>query len=71
MLINVGDVIEVVEKSRSSLKFKALVENHKASVPQWLSVDAENLQGKVIAEPSREDIELPIEEHLIVEWYSK
>lgn len=71
MLLNVGDVLEVVEKSRNSAKFKALIENHKASVPQWLSVDAENLQGKIIAEPSREDIELPIEEHLIVEWYSK
>jgi small subunit ribosomal protein S4 len=71
MLLNIGDVLEVVEKSRNSAKFKALIENHKASVPQWLSVDAENLQGKIIAEPSREDIELPIEEHLIVEWYSK
>jgi small subunit ribosomal protein S4 len=71
MLLKVGDVIEVSEKSRASVKFKALVENHKATAPQWLSVDAENLQGKVIAEPSRDDIELPIEEHLIVEWYSK
>jgi small subunit ribosomal protein S4 len=71
MLLGVGDVIEVGEKSKASAKFKALVENHKATAPQWLSVDAENLQGKVIAEPSRDDIELPIEEHLIVEWYSK
>lgn len=71
MLLQVGDVIEVVEKSRSSAKFKAMVENHKSSVPQWLSVDADTMQGKVIGEPIREDIELPIEEHLIVEWYSK
>ncbi|HBH11885.1 MAG: SSU ribosomal protein S4p (S9e) [Clostridiales bacterium 38_11] len=71
ILISVGDVIEIIEKSRSSAKFKELVENHKSSVPQWLSVDPENMQGRVIAEPSREDIELPIEEHLIVEWYSK
>lgn len=71
ILLNVGDVIEIIEKSRSSAKFKELVENHKSSVPQWLSVDPENMQGRVIAEPSREDIELPIEEHLIVEWYSK
>lgn len=71
ILLSVGDVIEIIEKSRSSAKFKELVENHKSSVPQWLSVDPENMQGRVIAEPSREDIELPIEEHLIVEWYSK
>lgn len=71
MLLNVGDVIEVSEKSKASPKFKALVENHKATAPQWLSVEADSLQGKVIAEPSREDVELPIEEHLIVEWYSK
>lgn len=71
ILLSVGDVIEIIEKSRSSAKFKELIENHKSSVPQWLSVDPENMQGRVIAEPSREDIELPIEEHLIVEWYSK
>ncbi len=71
MLLNVGDVVEVIEKSRNSVKFKAIIEAQKTSVPQWLSVDPENLQGKVIAEPVREDIELPIEEHLIVEWYSK
>ncbi|MDP3388029.1 MAG: 30S ribosomal protein S4 [Eubacteriales bacterium] len=71
ILLSVGDVIEIIEKSRSSAKFKELVENHKSSVPQWLSVDPENMQGRIIAEPSREDIELPIEEHLIVEWYSK
>lgn len=71
MLIKVGDVIQVKEKSRSSIKFKDLVENHKSTAPQWLQIDPENYSGKVIAEPGREDIELPIEEHLIVEWYSK
>ncbi|NBI05625.1 30S ribosomal protein S4 [Senegalia massiliensis] len=70
-LINTGDEIEVKSKSTQSAKFKELVEGHQGSVPQWLNIDTENLKGKVVAEPSREDIELPIEEHLIVEWYSK
>ncbi|WP_130807947.1 30S ribosomal protein S4 [Senegalia massiliensis] len=70
-LTSTGDEIEVKSKSTQSAKFKELVEGHQGSVPQWLNIDTENLKGKVVAEPSREDIELPIEEHLIVEWYSK
>lgn len=69
--VNVGDEIEVKSKSEKSVKFKELIEGHQGSVPAWLNIDTENLKGKVTAEPSREDIELPIEEHLIVEWYSK
>lgn len=71
MILKAGDVIQVIEKSRNSVKFKDLIENHKNTAPQWLQVDPENFSGKIIAEPSREDVELPIEEHLIVEWYSK
>ncbi len=71
MILKTGDVIQVIEKSRNSIKFKDLIENHKNTAPQWLQVDPENFSGKIIAEPAREDIELPIEEHLIVEWYSK
>ncbi|KPU26786.1 30S ribosomal protein S4 [Caloranaerobacter sp. TR13] len=70
-LVSIGDVIAVKEKSRSSAKFKELIENHQGRVPKWLQFTAEKMEGKVIAEPSREDIELPIEEHLIVELYSK
>ncbi|MBS4537328.1 30S ribosomal protein S4 [Clostridium sp. D2Q-11] len=70
-LISVGDVIEVKEKSTKSSKFKELVEGHQGNVPQWVEIDTENLKGKIVAEPSREDIDIPIEEHLIVEWYSK
>lgn len=70
-LSNVGDVIEVKEKSTKSPRFKELVEGHQGNVPQWLEIDTENLKGKIVAEPSREDIDIPIEEHLIVEWYSK
>lgn len=70
-LISVGDVIEVKEKSKSSEKFKAIAVNNQGNAPKWLQSDVEKLQGKVIAESTREDIDLPIEEHLIVEWYSK
>ena len=71
MILKVGDVIQIKEKSQSSAKFKALIENHKKTAPQWLQVDPNNFTGRIIAEPTKEDIELPIEEHLIVELYSK
>lgn len=71
MILKVGDVITVRETSRSSAKFKAIVENHKVTVAQWLQVEPDNFTGRIIAEPTKADIELPIEEHLIVEWYSK
>lgn len=67
----VGDVIELKEKSRKSAKFEALKENHQGNSPAWLDVDAENFKANIVAEISREDIDLPIEEHLIVELYSK
>ncbi|RKD25412.1 SSU ribosomal protein S4P [Caminicella sporogenes DSM 14501] len=70
MLVNVGDVIQVKEKSVSSPKFKELKEK-AVNTPKWLEVDMENLKGKVVAVPTREDIDLPIEEHLIVELYSR
>ena len=71
MILNVGDVIQVKEKSQSSDKFKSLVENHKKTAPQWLQVEPDSFTGRIIAEPAKEDIEIPIEEHLIVELYSK
>ncbi len=70
-LVNVGEVIAVKEKSKASNKFKAIAEGFKGSAPQWLTVDAEKLEGKVVALPSRDDIDLPIAENLIVELYSK
>jgi len=69
--ISVGEVIAVSEKSKASSKFKAIAENFKGNVPKWLTVDAEKLEGKVVSLPSREDIDLPIAENLIVELYSK
>jgi small subunit ribosomal protein S4 len=71
ILMKVGDVVEVKEKSRNSVKFKELVENHKGNTVRWLEVNPEEYKGRIVAEPTREDIDIPVEEHLIVELYSK
>ncbi|HCX65461.1 MAG TPA: 30S ribosomal protein S4 [Eubacteriaceae bacterium] len=71
-LISEGDVVEVVEKSKKSNKFKDIVESTSSKVtPKWLDVNLEKLEGKVVALPDREDIDLEIEDHLIVELYSR
>ena len=67
-----GDVITLREQSRKSPKIKMLVENISArSVPAWISMDKENIQATITALTVRTDIDFPIEEHLIVELYSK
>lgn len=67
-----GDVITLREQSRKSPIIKMLVENISArSVPAWISMDKENIQATITALPVRTDIDFPIEEHLIVELYSK
>ncbi|MCE7700006.1 MAG: 30S ribosomal protein S4 [Methanobacterium paludis] len=68
--VRVGDTITVKASSRSSEKFKALAEVSKTT-PQWLTADTEKLEGKVVAEPKREDIDIPVQETFIVELYSK
>jgi small subunit ribosomal protein S4 len=68
--VNVGDVIAVKEKSRSSEKFKAIAEV-ATNLPKWLTVDKDKLEGQVVALPQREDIDIPVNETLIVELYSK
>ena len=70
MEVKAGDVIAVKEKSQSSPKFKE-VKEMAITVPAWMTVDVEKLEGKVIAVPRREEIDTPIAEHLIVELYSK
>ena len=70
MQLKAGDVVKVKEKSTSSPKFKE-VKEMSITVPSWMTVDVEKLEGKVIAMPNREDIDTPIAEHLIVELYSK
>ena len=71
-LVKAGDVITVREnkKDNSTIKLNA-EESSKRPIPAWLERDSENLSGKVIRLAAREDIDLPIEEHLIVELYSK
>ncbi len=70
--IKVGDVIAVREKSLQSPKFKALAEGLKGkAVPAWLELDAANMAGKVVALPTRGDVDAPITEQLIVEFYSR
>ncbi|MGL5440273.1 MAG: 30S ribosomal protein S4 [Filifactoraceae bacterium] len=71
LLVNVGDVIEVKETSRSSAKFKNLQDNSSRVAPKWLDADLTNMKATVVALPAREDIDLEIAEHLIVELYSK
>lgn len=72
-LVSVGDVIEVCEKSRSSVMFKRLLGEDAVfvTVPQWLEREKNTLKGKVTRLPVREDIDFPVEETLIVELYSK
>ena len=71
-LVSNGDVITVREQSADSEVFKTLKEQGAArSIPKWLELDAEKLTGKVVALPARDDIDLTIEEHLIVEYYSR
>lgn len=71
-LVKPGEVVALREKSRSLEKFKTCVENNSTLlIPKWLDFDRNNLVAKVIALPVRDDIDLPIEEHLIVELYSK
>ncbi|CZR95329.1 MULTISPECIES: 30S ribosomal protein S4 [unclassified Clostridioides] len=71
LVVKVGDVIEVKEKSRSSAKFKNLVEVNSRIAPKWLEANVEGMTAKVVGVPTREDIDLEIAEHLIIELYSK
>ena len=71
-LVKPGDVISVRENKRDSAIIKENVEANSARpVPAWLEKDAEKLSGKVIRLAAREDVDLAVEEHLIVELYSK
>ncbi len=71
-LVKPGDVIEMKEDSRKVERFKASLEaNGFRKPPQWLEFDKNTMAAKVVAMPTRADIDMPIEEHLIVELYSK
>ncbi len=71
-LIKVGDVIEIKEKCKGSTRYKEILEVAGGRlVPAWLEVDQENLKGEVKSLPTREEIDVPVDEMLIVELYSK
>ncbi len=71
-LVGKDDVISFQKKSAESEDLKALVESNKSkAVPGWVEVDWEKMQVRVLSSPSREHITLPVEEHMVVELYSK
>jgi small subunit ribosomal protein S4 len=71
-LVKEGDVISIREKSAEDVYFKTLKEQGPSrTIPEWLELDTEKLSGKVTRLPVRTDIDLTIEEHLIVEYYSR
>ena len=72
-LVKAGDVIEVKEASRSTTRFKAMTgeDAPKVLVPEWLDREKNALKGTVTRLPVRADVDVPVEEHLIVELYSK
>jgi len=72
MTLKLGDVVALSERSRSLEKIKDLIANldNRQSV-KWLDVDKNNISAKMIAVPTRDDVDFPFKEHLIVELYSK
>ena len=71
-LLKAGDVIAIKNTSLESSKIKGVLEvNASKPMPKWLELDKTNYAGKVVTLPERADVDLPVEEHLIVELYSK
>jgi small subunit ribosomal protein S4 len=71
-LVNKGDIISVRERLMKSEELKAIVESNKnKTVPGWIEVNWDKMEARILSLPKREDITLPIEEHLVVELYSK
>ena len=71
-IVKTGDTVALREKSKASQRMKDIAEaNASRAVPKWLDMDKNAQAGKVIALPTREDIDYEVEEHLIVELYSK
>ncbi len=72
MTVKPGDVIAVKAKSKESPKFKEIKELAAGkTIPSWLELDAEGMVGRVVALPNRDSIDIPVQEHLIVELYSR
>lgn len=71
-LVSANDVIAVCDKSRTNGRIAEILNvTSGRAIPEWLSFDADKLQGTVLTYPKREDIDLPVQEHLIVELYNK
>ena len=71
-LVKAGDVIEIKEKHKGDTRYKMILDVTAGRlIPAWLEVDQENLKGTVKALPAREEIDVPVDEMLIVELYSK
>ena len=71
-LVKAGDVIEIKEKAKSSARYKEVLEQTAGRViPAWIDADQENLKGTVKSLPTREEIDVPVDELLIVELYSR
>lgn len=71
-IVKPGDVIALTEKSRSIKRFDEILDQTSGrAIPKWLSFDEDKMSVNVVALPTREDIDYNIEEHLIVELYSK
>lgn len=70
-IVKAGETVVVREKSKENAYFKAIKETKAANMPKWVEFDTEKLEGKVLALPAREDIDTQLEEHMIVELYSK
>lgn len=71
-LVKVGDVIEVREKSKDSPRLKELIERAAdRTPPAWLEYEADQARGRMVALPARDQIDVPVQEHLIVELYSR
>ncbi|MDE6506126.1 MAG: 30S ribosomal protein S4, partial [Eubacterium sp.] len=71
-LLSAGDVVAVREKTKSTDDYKAIAEaNASRPVPMWMEKNNDAMEVKILRTPEREEIATPVEEHLIVEFYSK
>jgi small subunit ribosomal protein S4 len=71
-LLKAGDVVALKEASKGSEKFKSILEaNANKPLPKWLDLNRDTAEGRVVNLPERDEIDLPVAEHLIVELYSK
>jgi len=70
--VSINDVIEVKEKSKDIADIKEIKEEKtEINIPTWLEFDVKTLKGKIIKFPSKEELNLPVEEKLVVEYYSR